>query len=446
MKIEEYMEYGRAACEASVKAGAGQSEAWLQRDRSITITVENNEVRGCEVKDDAGWCMRAITKGAVGYARGMGMDPGSIAAAGRDAAALASAAQPDPDFVSLPQPGEIPEVPGLFDPRVDALTVSDALPWARDCIAAAKDANPDVALKADVTVVSGACAVVNSLGVSASERYTFASIDIFAVVRRGDDVGSYYDFTRVRKLSDMKPHTELAIATVRKAETFLGARKIESAVMPVLLGPLAAFSFLHSIAGAAEAEGVLRGRSFLAGKKGGRIAPEIINIEEDPLCEAGMYSSPFDAEGCPKSRRALVSDGVLTGYLHNSTTASRAKEPLTGHAERAGYLSGVGIGLTNISVRPGAAPESELMASMNNGLYVAMGSLAPNPVSGAVSGTIDYGFIVEGGKPAGAVSNAMLGGDVFELLNRIEAVSSDFRREPGNIMPSLLIGGVSVAS
>ena len=82
---------------------------------------------------------------------------------------------------------------------------------------------------------------------------------------------------------------------------------------------------------------------------------------------------------------------------------------------------------------------------MKNGIYVLMGSIAPNRVSGAVSGTVDFGYIIENGRFAGPVSNAMLGGDVFDMLAGIQAVSSDYRAEPGNIMPSLLISDVSVA-
>jgi len=38
----------------------------------------------------------------------------------------------------------------------------------------------------------------------------------------------------------------------------------------------------------------------------------------------------------------------------------------------------------------------------------------------------------------------MIGSDVFEMLGRITAVSSDFREEPGSRVPSLLVDGIMV--
>ena len=271
------------------------------------------------------------------------------------------------------------------------------------------------------------------------------SVEVFSIVREGDDVGSFYDFTRARRLGDLKPHAELARSATGRAVSFLGARPVASGDMPVVLGPLAAFSFLHSVVGAADAESVQRGRSFLAGKKDARIADEQLEIVEDPLCPAGLSSCACDAEGTPHARRALIQNGVLTGYLHNAVTASRGREPLTGHAERAGYMDSVGIGVTNLKIRPGSVKENDLISSIKKGLYVVMGSLSPNPVNGVVSGTVDYGFAIENGALGRPVASVMIGGDVFELLNRIDAVSSDFREEPGNVMPALRIGKARVA-
>ena len=442
---QQYFDWGRAACDAALAAGADQAEVWFQNERLINVSVENNRLRTSEEKEDPGFCVRAIRKGATGYARSMGLNLEGLRAAGTRAAALAAAAEPDPLFLSLPVPMHLAHVEDLFDERIHALTARDVIPWATDCVQAARDTHPDVALKADVSVTSGWAAIVNSLGVAASERYSFANVEVFPVVRQGDDVGSYYDFTRARRLSDLKDHAALTEQTTRRAVSFLGGRRVKSGPMPLLLGPVAAFSFLHSVCGAAEAESVLRGRSFLSEKKGVRIAPEILTITERALAPAGLYSGAYDAEGCARADRDVIYAGVLTGYLHNATTAAHAGEALTGNAERAGYLSGVGIGLGNLAVRPGAAPEADLLRGLSSGLYIAMGSLIPNMVSGAVSGTVDFGYIIENGACVAPVSNAMIGGDVFDLLNSIEAVSSDGREEPGNFMPAVLLGAASVA-
>ena len=100
--------------------------------------MENSAVRGCEVKDNPGCCVRAFTRGGVGYARGMGLVEDAVIAAARDAAALSAAAEPDPDFDSLPGRTEYEHIDGLFDPAVAALSAPDVLPWAEACIQASR--------------------------------------------------------------------------------------------------------------------------------------------------------------------------------------------------------------------------------------------------------------------------------------------------------------------
>jgi len=39
----------------------------------------------------------------------------------------------------------------------------------------------------------------------------------------------------------------------------------------------------------------------------------------------------------------------------------------------------------------------------------------------------------------------MVGGGAIELLTRIDAISSDYREEPGAIMPTVLISEAAVA-
>src|SRR5919206_590262 len=46
-----------------------------------------------------------------------------------------------------------------------------------------------------------------------------------------------------------------------------------------------------------------------------RIFPAGITIIDDPHRRRGLRSKPFDAEGVPNQRRAVVEDGVLTTWL-----------------------------------------------------------------------------------------------------------------------------------
>jgi predicted Zn-dependent protease len=88
---------------------------------------------------------------------------------------------------------------------------------------------------------------------------------------------------------------------------------------------------------------------------------------------------------------------------------------------------------------------AELIADIDHGLYINEGEIRPNAVTGEVSASVDFGFAIENGQLAYPVKNTMVGGDFIEILKNVDAVSSDYRYEPGTILPTVRIKAVSVA-
>ena len=58
---------------------------------------------------------------------------------------------------------------------------------------------------------------------------------------------------------------------------------------------------------------------------------------------------------------------------------------------------------------------------------------------------MDFGFKIEQGRIARPVKNTMVGVNFLEMLKKIDAVSSDYREEPGMIMPTIRIRDIGVA-
>lgn len=435
----------RTGCEAALDAGADQAEAFAQEEHLTEVEVEASSLRYCNVKADSGACVRAFRRGGTGVSRGMGLGSGKIRKAAAGAAEMARSADPDPDFRSLPEPAAAPRVEGVCDEAVAALGSSEAVEWAGEIIEAARELAEDVILRAEISLRYGRLAIANSIGVAEQHAYSSASISVFAIVNRDGRVGSFYEYSRARSLKDLEPPAEVSRAAVEKALGYLDVRKMPSATIPVLLAPLAAYEFVSQIAVAAGAENVQRNRSYLVGKKGEKIASEMLSVVDNPTHPGGISSFPFDAEGVPRKPFPLIDGGALTGHLHNSYTAGKAGEPNTAHANRGGYQTDVGISSSNLQVAPGDRTEKEIIADLNEALYIDYASLSPNLSSGDLSATVDYGWKIEKGEPAYPVANSMIGGNMLDLLRRVEAVSGDFRDDAGNLLPAILIGGVRMA-
>ena len=73
---------------------------------------------------------------------------------------------------------------------------------------------------------------------------------------------------------------------------------------------------------------IVRGSSFLRDKLGEKVLPDGLSLIEDPHRPRISGSRPFDGEGLPTARRAIVENGVLTGWTLDLATARKL-----GHGE-----------------------------------------------------------------------------------------------------------------
>jgi PmbA protein len=217
--------------------------------------------------------------------------------------------------------------------------------------------------------------------------------------------------------------------------------------MDLVLGPLAShFLLSYGVCAGLNAESVQRDRSCFAQKRGTKIAPDFLTLADDSLVPGGIRSRASDAEGTPSRKLVLIRNGVLETYLHNAYTANKSGEENTGHADFHGIRRSPSISPTNVIPTLGDRTAEEILRDTERGIYVDMGFLFPNPATGDISGSVDFGFRIEGGEKIHPVKNTMIGTNIFEVLSRIDAISSDYRQnDPGSILPTIRIRDIQVA-
>ena len=436
---DNLMTIAERALDAAKRAGAEWCDVSVSKADDVSVDVENGAIKSVDAVTSCGFSVRAVVAGAQGTFSASGFDEADVDSGARDAVAMAKAAQPDPDFRALPPPSSPPEIPGLYDPRVAAMTPAEAVEFAVRNVEEGRKVDPNVILSGGVGFDAGRGVFASSTGLRAAHRSTSVQVSFFAIVKRGTDSGSSFELDLGRMFEDLDPYAPGREAT-EDALRFLGARKVATKRMAIILGPLASFSFLRSLAGAAAAEGIQRRRSFLVGKRGETIGSPLVTIVDDGMIPRGMFSSEHDGEGAERRRVTLFENGVFAGMLHNSYTAGKAREPNTGHGGRTG-----GVHPSNLVVKLGDRTGDEIIADTDEGIYVNMGSVAPDPASGDISASVDFGFKIEKGRLAYPVINTMITGDIFEFLRNLDAVSSDYREEPGNRLPTLRIRDGQIA-
>jgi len=434
-----YLDLAQACVERAVAAGAEWCDVAAGTARDISVTIEKSGIKSADAGRGEDVAIRAFVKGGMGYAVVTGRDRKTIDEAVDRAVALAKEATPDPDFRRLPPPQPKPEVEGIFDNTVAGLSVAQVVEIAVANIEAARSMEPDVNLSGGVALSVGHGALASSTGVALESQATEVSAHLSALLRRDGDAGYFYEFDFGRNLADCNLEA-VSVGAVEGARRFLGARRIASGRRTLVLGPLAAYGFLGRLVAAANAESIQRGRSFLCGKEGERIADACLTIIDDGLVPRGVRSGAHDGEGTARRPLTVIEAGRLTALLHNAYTAGKAETESTGHGTHTG-----GISPTNLRPALGERTAEDLLADVEDGIYLESGEIRPDPASGDISASIDFGFLVQGGERVHPVESTMLGGNVFDLLKRLDAVSSDAREEPGILMPTLRIHDVQIA-
>ncbi|MEM1515123.1 MAG: TldD/PmbA family protein [Candidatus Bathyarchaeia archaeon] len=131
-----------------------------------------------------------------------------------------------------------------------------------------------------------------------------------------------------------------------------------------LLGPMAFADLVNQVGLLSSAFLVDAGQSFLVDKVGEEVASKKFTLIDDPTLAGSIGTRAFDDEGIPTKRKAIIENGVLKTYLHNSTTAKKFGVETTGNA---GTIVPIPW---NLVVEPGDKSFEELLFEIDDGIYV----------------------------------------------------------------------------
>jgi PmbA protein len=440
---------GRAV-EAALAAGAKEAEAYASRDSGREVRVHGGEVESLTAATQSGIGVRAWIGGRVGYAYGTDLsEPGIAAIAGR--AAEAAAVADEDEFASPPRPAGIEALPGLSDPSVGTWNTGRAAELALTVERTALAADPRVVGVEQVVYADSAerVAIASSTGLAGEYEASdcFAYLQALAEGEGAKETG--LGFGLARGPDGLDPEAIGAEGAAR-ATAMIGATKPPSRSCPVLLDPTVAASFAGLIGGALGANAVQRGRSPFAGRLGEELASPALALYDDGRDPDGPASAPFDDEGVPRRRTALIEGGRLRAFLYDTYTANREGGASTGSASRHGYRSQPSVSTSNLVVGTGSLSFGELLGEAGDGVFVTdVAGLhsGVNPVTGVFSVGAS-GRAIRAGELAEPLREFTIASDLVSMLGAVSAAGAEARWVPfgGSVRtPPLLIGAMAVS-
>jgi PmbA protein len=286
-------------------------------------------------------------------------------------------------------------------------------------------------------------ALVASNGFAGTYSGSSSGVSASVIAGSGTGMERDYDYASAVYAGDLRDPAAIGKSAGERAVRRLGAKKMPTTRVPVVFDPRVARSFISALLGSISGPAIARGTSFLKDRLGQRIFPEAITIIDDPHRRRGLRSKPFDGEGVPNRRRAIIEEGVLTTWLLDLRSARQLGLHTTGHAAR-GTSSPPGPAATNVWIEPGAMTPKELIADIENGFYVTeMMGFGVNGVTGDYSRGA-AGFWIDKGELAFPVSEMTVAGNLKDMFSRLVA-ADDLEFKAGTDAPTLRIDDLTVA-
>ena len=120
---------------------------------------------------------------------------------------------------------------------------------------------------------------------------------------------------------------ELAKQAAGRALLMLKAKPAPAGKMPVVMAGEAGGTMVHEACGhGLEADLVQKQLSVYGGKKGQKVASELITVVDDGTLGQKYGSFRFDDEGTPSQKNILIENGILKEYMYDYLTAKRRSQ------------------------------------------------------------------------------------------------------------------------
>jgi PmbA protein len=435
-----------ALLDAARRAGAGAADALAIEGTSLSVDIRQGRLEEAQRAEGVELGLRVLIGGRQACVSASDISERTMLAMAERAVAMAREAPEDPN-AGLADPGQIArgwnvEVLELADPA------PEPTPAALEGAARATEAAA-MAVAGVVQVEASAGTSQRRMHLAATNGfaggYGRTSHSLSAVAFVGSDTGMERDWSAEGRIfaADMPAPDGIGRQAAERALSRLGARKPPTGAFPVLYDERVASSLIGHLLSAVNGAAVARGASWLRDALGQAVLPAALSVVDDPLRTRASSSRPFDAEGMATARRAIVQDGVLTGWTLDLASARKLGLASTASAAR-GTSAPPSPATSNIDLTQGSSSRDDLIAAMGTGLLIT--SLIGSTVNAT---TGDYsrgasGFWVERGEIAFPVNECTVAGNLRDMLMRLTP-ANDARAHLSTRVPSLLVEGLTIA-
>jgi len=425
--------------------GATYSDIRIEKREDENLSVKNGSPELIDKSSDFGFGIRVIVNGAWGFAASSDLNENNIKKIALQAVDIAKASsrlkKRDVVLSPLEKTVDSYKTPILQDPfaiplkeKLDYLLFLDSLMGKVSEINLTEAemsfrrtnklfASSEGSIIEQEIIQSGA-------GISATAMKTHREMG----TRSYPNSGGQYETKGYELIKELN-FEENAQKISEEAVALLSAKECPSGITTIILdGPQVSLQIHESIGHPLEldrvfgAERNFSGTSFATVDKLNQLkyGSEIVNVVIDSTCPFGLGTFGYDDDGVKSSKKDLIKNGILVGYLTSRETAPLIGRSSNGCMRADGWGNVPIIRMTNTNLLPGDKTLERMISEVDDGIYmqtVRTWSIDDNRENFQMG--CEIGWEIKNGKLGEMIKNPSYSGNSVEFWNSCDAIANE---------------------
>ncbi len=438
MKQELY-DLANQAVAAAKAAGADGSRVSISAERLVEISYREHKPENIKEASTRSLGLEIFANGRYSQQSTSDLRQDSLKTFIGNAVAMTKLLAEDP-FRSLPDPkyyqGRAAVELGLTDPEYPALTQKAR----HDYVKSIEDACLARGGGKVISVTAGSSdSHYEEVLISSNGFDGYAETTVFVVSAEmtakdeGDRRPQEFAYAVTTKRGALPKPQAIGGEAAERTLALLGARKIKTETLPVIIENRVVARFGGGFLQAMFGRSIQQKQSFLADKKGQKVASSVFTLVDDPFVAGGLGSRLFDGDGFAAKKRTMIDAGVLKDFFVDWYYSRKLGwEPTTGSP-------------SNLIIPPGKRSVPEIMKDLGRGILIT-GFIGGN--SNSTTGDTSIGIVgklFEKGEPTQSVSEMNIADNHLKIWQRLAEAANDPYPYSQQRVPSLVFTDVVVS-
>ncbi|HPJ82321.1 MAG TPA: TldD/PmbA family protein [Bacteroidales bacterium] len=445
----------------ALRKGGDYADLYFEQTTFHSIVLRDGEVNAASTHNEGGLGIRVVSGQNTGYAYTESSLPRDREEAARTASHIAQG------LIRTSQPAAIatlnlPDRYRIVKPW-EEFSPQEKMPFLYDLNDRIFSADKRVKkVTAQLSDSTSQIEIYNSLGIHCADIRPMASLSVSCVMESGgqrESASSSRSFRMGGEFLTPGLIEELAREIIDRTSFLFGAKQPNGGEMPVVMAAGGSGILLHEAIGHAfEADFARKKVSIFSDMMGKRVCSPGITVIDDGTIAGNRGSLNVDDEGVPGQKTYMVTDGILTSFLHDRISARYFQSDPTGNGRRESFRYMPLPRMRATYMDNGRDKEEALIASVKKGLYVDTFSNGQVQIgAGDFTFYVKSGYLIENGKLTQPIKDTNIIGNGPEALARITGVANNCVIDDGTWtcgkeqscavscgMPSVLVSSLTV--